>query len=226
MKYLNDIIRVSNYSISACQRDKSKLRDLLNVYLKVFGENLKTSCGNCIGDGIIRLQIELRKYNLTNKLKQEIMAEEKRKYVMKPGSVIDMAFSTGEYHTPDNITDKKARQLIARNPAYLKWFVKYPKDEVDKILAKTDPEKIEAAKKAEEERKAAEEKQKESTGKVTPEKDKTTGNGEEKKVASPASIEALVKDNSKDALLEKAKDIPGVNPEMDKAVIAKMILEA
>lgn len=225
MKYLNDIIRVSNYSMVACQRDKSKLRDLLDVYLKVFGDNLKTSCGNCIGDGIIRLQIELRKYNLTDKIKQKIMTKEIRKYVMKPGSVIDMAFSSGEYHTPDNMTDEKARKLIKRNLAYLKWFVKYPKDEVDIILGKTDPEKIKAAEKAKEEREAEEAKQKASTGKVTPKKDDTIKEPE-KKVASIANIVTLVKENSKDALLEKAKDIPGVNAEMDKAVIAKMILEA
>jgi len=225
MKYLNDIIRVSNYSTTDCQRDESKLRDLLNVYLKVFEENLKTSCGNCIGDSIIRLQIELRKYNLTNKIKQEIMSKEKREYVMKPGSVIDMVFSTGEYHTPDNMTDAKARKLISRNPAYFKLFIKYPKDEVDKILDKrTDAEK-EAEKIATE--KAADEKKEkeEATGKMTPQKDEKPDTVE-KKVATPDSIDALVKDNSKDALLEKAKGIPGVNAETDKATIAKMILEA
>lgn len=225
MKYINDIVRVSNYSKSGCQQDKSKLRDLLNVYLKVFGENLKVSCGNCIGDGIIRLQIELRKYNLNDNLKQKIMSEQKRKYVMNPGSIIDMTYSTGEYHTPDNMTDEKARKLIAKNPVYLKWFVEYPKDEVDIILGKTDPKKIEAAKKAEEERKAEEEKQKASTGSLKPVKDKTSGSEEEKKIASPASIEILVRDNSKNDLLRRAKDIPGVNDEMDKATIAKMILE-
>lgn len=226
MKYINDIVRVSNYSISGCQQDKSKLRDLLNVYLKVFGENLKTSCGNCIGDGIIRLQIELKKYNLNDNLKQKIMAEEKRKYVMNPGSVIDMTYSSGDYFTPDNITDEKARKLIAKNPVYLKWFIKYPEDEVAEILAKTDPKKIAAAKKAEEERKAEEEKQKASTGSLKPEKDEAPDIEEEKKIASPASIEILVRDNSKNALLKKAKDIPGVNAEMDKAIIAKMILES
>jgi len=217
MKYLNDIIRVSNYSTSDCRRDDSKLRDLLNVYLKVFGDNLKTSCGNCIGDGILRLQIELRKYNLNDKLKQKIMEEEKRKYVMNPGSIIDMAFSTGEYHTPDNMTDEKARKLIAKNPVYLKWFVKYPKDEVIKIIGKEkavelfgEPQKQEGE---------------DPTGKLTLKKDEES-KVTEKKVATPDAIDALVKDNSKDALLEKAKDIPGVNDKMDKAVIAKMILEA
>jgi len=225
MKYLNDIIRVSGYSTTTCQRDKSKLRDLINVYSKVFGEVLKTSCGSCIGDGIIRLQIELRKYNLSNKIKQEIMEKEKRKYVMKPGSVIDMAFSTGEYHTPDNMTDEKAEKLISRNPAYLKWFVKYPKDEVDKIIAETDPEKIAANKKAEEEEKAEKEKQERATGRVTLVNDENS-DVPKKKIAAPGSIDALVKNNSKDALLEKAKDIPGVDDKMDKAIIAKMILEA
>lgn len=225
MKYLNDIVRVSNYSTSACQRDKSKLRDLLNIYLKVFEENLKTSCGNCIGDGIIRLQIELKKYNLSNKLKQEIMAEEKRKYVMKPGSVIDMAFSTGEYITPDNITDEKARGLIKRNTAYLKWFTKYPKDEVAKLIGKDDAAEKAAAEKEAKEAAEKEEEEKIATGKLVPDKHEEPKKVE-KKVASPASIEVMVKDNSKESLLEKAKDIPGVNAEMDKAAIAKMILEA
>ena len=225
MKYLNDIVRVSNYSTAACQRDESKLRDLLNIYLKVFGDNLKTSCGNCIGDGIIRLQIELKKYNLNNNLKQKIMSEEKRKYVMKPGSVIDFAFSTGEYITPDNITDKKARALIAKNPAYLKWFVEYPKDEVDKMLS----ERTDAAKKAEKaiaDKAVADKKEKEeATGKMTPKKDEES---EEKKVASKEDIDKLVKDNSRDALVEKSKckAIEGITDRMDKSTIAKMILEA
>ncbi|MBA7500905.1 hypothetical protein ES704_03667 [subsurface metagenome] len=220
MKYLNDIVRVSNYSKTACQRDKSKLRDLLNVYLKVFGEILKTSCGNCIGDGIIKLQIELRKYNLTNKIKQEIMAKEERKYVMTPNSIIDMAYSTGEYFTSDNMTDEKARKLIKKNPVYLKWFDKYPKDEVDKILGKSEvPEKKKIVP---------------GTGSVKLGKDEKSKE-EEKKVATPDAIDAMVKDNSKDALIEKAKNIPGINldnqdekflAEMNKAVIAKMILEA
>lgn len=222
MKYLNDIIRVSNYSTTACQRDESKLRDLLNIYLKVFGDNLKTSCGNCIGDGIIRLQVELKKYNLNNKLKQKIMSEEKRKYVMKPGSVIDMAFSTGEYHTPDNMTDEKARKLIARKPVYLNWFVKYPKDEVIKIIGKEKSIELfgEPATRQIIDRLKSEK----PTGKVTPTKDEGS-EIPEKKVATKADIDKLVKDNSKDALLEKAKDIPGVNAEMDKPTIAKMILE-
>lgn len=213
MKYINDIIRASNYSTSACQRDNYKLQDLLKVYLKVFGENLKTSCGSCIDDGIIRLQIELRKYNLNNKLKQEIMEEQERKYVMTPNSVIDMAYSTGEYFTPNNMTDEKARKLIKRNPAYLKWFVKYPKDEVAKLIGKKEEPKKEEPKVK-------------PTGKLTIQKDEKPEGAEGKKIASPASIEILMRDNSKKVLLEKAKDIPNVNVEMDKAVIAKMILEA
>jgi len=258
MRYEKEILRVTAYTVAQCMGDRCKLSDLIAVYESVFNAHLSVSCSNCISDGILRLQLEIRKFK-----NKEIMEKQKENaFIMKPNTIIDMTYSTGEVYIPQNMTDKIAVKLLKLNSAYLTRFSKYPKDKVIEIIGeeafaklttpmaapgsapgdvtmenKGTPEEA-AAKEAEaaalvaaaaaldEEAKLAE------AGSITIENKGTPGQNapeESKIVADPGEVEALVKNNSKDALLtllagnEKATD--KFNPDMNKAQLATVLLE-
>jgi hypothetical protein len=126
---INDIVWIVDYDVKQI-KEKVALQDRLKeIYYNAFLERLVITCGNCIGDALVRLEIFLRKYNL-----QIHNAMNDAKYRLKKGFIIDLTYSGGGYVTADNVTDDIARGLIQKNSAYLDFFEAYPKDEVKALL--------------------------------------------------------------------------------------------
>ena len=124
-----DIGWILGYRVDQIKADTGLRARIKEIYQLAFGEKLVISCGNCIGDALIRFKILVKKQHLINDINMN-----ESKYKLKPNTVIDLSYSTGGYVTNANLTDDKARELLERNFAYLKFFDEYPKDEVDKIL--------------------------------------------------------------------------------------------
>ena len=130
-----------------CKADPRKLNDLKLVYEETLGKPLIISdCSGCISDAITELSIVLDKINNPQKYKK--MSEQQSKYKLKPNTIIDLTYSTGEYVTNSNVTDEKMIELIKKNPAYLNFLEEYPEDEVEELLKKPEEKKIKEKKAA------------------------------------------------------------------------------
>lgn len=126
---IDDINWIRGYTIGQIKGDIRIQDRLKEIYYNAFLEKLIISCGNCISDAIIRLEIFLKRY-----YQQKNNAMNDTKYRLKRGFIIDLTYSGGGYVTADNITDDVARELIRKNRAYLDFFEAYPKDEVRGIF--------------------------------------------------------------------------------------------
>lgn len=78
----------------------------------------RTSCNDCYRDAYLQVY---------NYLKQS-QTMEQRKYMLKRGVLLRPEFGSSEYYTTNSMTDAKAEEILAKNPALIAMFDEYPTD--------------------------------------------------------------------------------------------------
>lgn len=79
----------------------------------------RTSCSSCYEDAVIMLLLYIRK---NGKFK------EKCSFKLKNGVLLQPEFGSSEFYTNDNLTDKVAREYLAKHPDNINLFAEYPED--------------------------------------------------------------------------------------------------